>query len=63
MKTKTIKLEYWLRMGNLVDRYRVVQVTNSVEYAPNDWIGKSDAESLCRASGWQVTIVPKKGGL
>lgn len=36
--------------------YRVERVTNSVEFDPGRIISKSEADELCSAKDWTVTI-------
>jgi hypothetical protein len=59
MKDKTITLSY---PHSLIDRkedhYRVQKVTNSLEYAPLQYLSKKEADELCESHQWKVTIVP-----
>lgn len=73
MKTKTIKLvdgQSPARSGDpaLRDeaawrnacRFRVEQLTESVEYYTGQLLERADVEALCRSSEWKVTIVGPK---
>lgn len=37
--------------------YRVVRLSNSTEFSPGDLIKKTQADELCDAKNWQVSIV------
>jgi hypothetical protein len=50
MKTKTIKLMW----NEAFQKFRVSQVTNSVEYKAGDMLSKRDVEDLCNSPRWQV---------
>ena len=61
IKTKTIKLNRALDMdksevNKTVYRYKVVQVTDSLDYHPNDFISAEQAQELCSDKNWKVTI-------
>jgi hypothetical protein len=61
MKTKTIKLsDGWARPdtadGN-PRRFRVEQITDSVEFQTGTFLEKNDVDLLCKAHDWKVTIV------
>lgn len=45
-------------------RYRVEQVTNSVEFSPGQLLTKKEIMSLCEATHWTVNTVPvpRNGG-
>lgn len=62
-KMKTIKLEGPTRhMDNdqvgFPTHYMVVQVTDSMEYAPRQVLGPKEVVALCEAPDWKVTLVP-----
>jgi hypothetical protein len=38
--------------------YRVVKVTDSLDYKPATLIRKSEVQELCDAPDWKVTILP-----
>jgi hypothetical protein len=68
MKVKTIKLFYpvFNRDPNFVTTglndpnnygYSVVQVTDSIEFGPNDFLMKATVDRLCNDDGWKVVIV------
>lgn len=57
-KMKTIRLT---RHVADVDRsnsfsYRVVTITDSVEFGPGDVLTKKQVEGLCSAKDWKVTV-------
>jgi len=70
VKIKTIKLtdghapkkgtfstvEDW----EMAARFRVEQVTDSIQYRTGQFLERSDVEALCAAEDWKVTIVPFK---
>jgi hypothetical protein len=61
MKVKTIKLtDSGRSMPGQHLRYKIEQITDSVEFTPGQWLDKSTVEGLCRATDWKVTIVAKK---
>ena len=39
-------------------RYRVEQVTDSVEYTPGQYLERKVVDELCHSRDWKVTIVP-----
>lgn len=53
MKTKTLKLSY----GKISGDYKVVQITDSVEFHPGQYLKKDEIEALCARKDWKVTIV------
>lgn len=68
MKMKTIKLQGpterlgpSYEAGKTITSYWVLQVTNSIEFAPHTWIDKPDVLALCEHSQWKVTIVGRDG--
>lgn len=60
MKTKTINLVPEMSFGELTG-YRVIRITDSVEFTPGSTITKAKAEELCDAKGWKVTVDKAKG--
>lgn len=59
MKVKTIKLSPERDFGELRG-YRVIQVTDSLEFSPSSTIAPEEAERLCESKHWRVTIVEAK---
>lgn len=64
-KTKTIKLTSTKTMDNSrLDGWRPVwrveTVTDSIEFAPGDFLEKNIVDSICAALQWKVTIVGEK---
>jgi hypothetical protein len=45
-----------------VRRYRIEQVTDSIEFNPGDYLDREQVDTLCASEtlGWKVTIVPNK---
>lgn len=41
-------------------RYRVEQVTDSVEFRPGQLLSRKEVEDLCASKEWKVTVVPIK---
>lgn len=72
MKIKTIKLTNGhapSRQSNTFSsekewqaalRYRVEQITDSIEYSPGQLLEKAEVESLCASRDWKVTVVSMK---
>jgi hypothetical protein len=62
MKQKTIKLsDGWADIRDRTrTRYRVEQITDSIEYATGDLLDRDVVARLCVADEWRVTVVPKK---
>jgi len=60
MKIKTIKLsdghQIWDKPN--VPHWRVVQVTDSIEYTTGQYLERGQVEELCSSKQWKVTIVP-----
>lgn len=66
-KTKSIKLSHPHHDPNsnpadpkYQSRYRVEQVTNSVEFSPGQFLGKNEVDELCSSRGWTVNVTPVK---
>jgi hypothetical protein len=59
IKVKTIKLAYPVLHETMADPhcYRVVQVTDSTRFEPNQRLQKQEVDELCRQRDWKVTIV------
>lgn len=68
MKQKTITVSFpHLLMGPKVDprtlpekdrqSYRVVKVTDSIEYSPRQELTRLQVKELCEAGGWKVIVV------
>jgi hypothetical protein len=57
MKTKTIKLS---KGRSLADGFCVLQITDSTEFDPGQWLKRIDVDALCAAKDWKVTIVGRK---
>jgi hypothetical protein len=58
-KTKTITLTPSYHIENhesVVHGYRVERCTNSLDYIPGTVITKREADALCLARDWTVTI-------
>ena len=68
-KIKTIKLSDGhspVKFGTMKEdrsngRFRVEQVTDSVEFFTGQFLDRPQVEELCEARDWKVTIVPVKG--
>lgn len=58
MKTKSLKLSH----PHTDNMYRVEQVTNSVEFSPGQMLTRKEADEMCLAAGWSVTICPPPNG-
>ena len=56
-KVATIKLCYIPGMTGDVATYRVIQVTDDVDYHPGQVLAKHEVRAMCKASYWKVTIV------
>lgn len=41
-------------------RYRVEQVTDSIEFRPGQLLERKEVEDLCTSKEWKVTVVPIK---
>lgn len=56
-KTKTIKLQ-----GPMVvldaqgPHYKIIQVTDTVEFGDKRYLSKKEVQELCEAKDWKVTI-------
>lgn len=61
---KSMKLEYHKNQfngaGGYVDQWRIVRVKNTTNVVPGQFLSKSEVDSFCRSSIWDVEIV--KGG-
>jgi hypothetical protein len=53
-KTKTITLQHNPAFSS--NPYHVVVVTDSLEFTPGQNLTRKDAEALCVARDWKVTI-------
>lgn len=64
-KTKTITLRHIERWepGASVHRnvYVVIKITDSLEFNPGQELAYRQAQDLCEASGWKVTIIGQEG--
>lgn len=65
MKTATIVLAYH-RTADVVknaitEQWSVERITDSLEYHPGQYLSKKEVDSLCRATGWKVTIQHPRG--
>jgi hypothetical protein len=40
------------------ERYRVEQITDSVEYRTGQLLERTEVEPLCASNSWRITIVP-----
>ena len=54
VKTLTVRPEH--EFGTLKG-FRVVKVTDTIEYLPGAFVSTSDVEQLCTYKDWKVTIV------
>jgi len=70
MKTKTITLAAFdafpdTTVGqppyNTVPKWRVLKVTDSIEFKPGDSLVKDQVEAMVADAGWRVTVVPMPG--
>lgn len=41
-------------------RFRVEQITDSIEYRTGQYLERNEIEQLCERNDWKVTIVPHK---
>jgi hypothetical protein len=69
-KMKSITLATWETMlrdekgglagppGKMTRKWRVLKVSNSIEYHPDQELDKNTVEALCNAPSWSVTINP-----
>jgi len=71
MKLKTIKLSdghaptdmakyTTMASWDAATRFRVEQITDSVEYRTGQFLERAEVEKLCASTEWKVTIVPIK---
>jgi len=65
MKMKKIVLEFtqnpdgfYRKPNEPVRPYRVASITDSVEYAPGDYLTKDEVSVLCASKEWTVTSKP-----
>lgn len=61
-KIKTIKLERSTdldksEMHKRVNKYKVLQITDSLDFEPQAFITAEQVAELCAAKDWKVTIV------
>lgn len=61
IKVKSIKLNRAINMdksevGKPVYHYKVVQVTDSLDYPVGEFITAEQADKLCLARDWKVTV-------
>lgn len=58
MKVKTIKMSYpWSDPEGGNPRYRVEQITNSVEINPGTYLSRTQVSDFCNSHQWKVAIV------
>lgn len=56
-----LSFPHWSNRDKGVSKYyRVIQVTNSVEFEPNQDLSKKEVDDLCASEKYNVTIVSKK---
>ena len=62
MKVKTIKLtDGWgASHPDGKRRFRVEQITDSIEFETGQLLERAEVEGLCRSDKWKVTIASKK---
>jgi hypothetical protein len=59
-KTITVKGPYDRLVGQTSKTeiaYRVERVTDSILYAPDQWLPRAEVETLCMAPDWKVTVI------
>lgn len=64
-KDKLVKLRltfphYCNRDEGKVKHYKVVSISNSIEFEPNQYLNKIEVDILCASDKYDITIVPKK---
>lgn len=59
MKGLVLKVEYIPGMTRNDDSYRVLEVINSIDYNPGNYISKVALQTLCNSPIWKIVIVKK----
>ena len=68
-KTKTLKLDTWEEItpirgtaagDQLIRRWRVVSITNSMDFDPGQHLTETTVEELVEDEEWKVTIVARE---
>lgn len=66
-KVKTIKVSFpWTGKNTEPFKmetyeYKILQVTDSVEFYPGQMLCKKQVDELCGAKNWKVTVAPSNG--
>lgn len=58
IKTLTLSFPHTNPEGGKL--YRVEKATDTVKYAPDQYLQRKEVSELCEAKGWKVTIQPPK---